>query len=302
MKRITIKLFLVALLFFPSITFGYYELGQPNGFVNDYAEVINLADQIKLENKLKTFAQKTGNEIAVVTINNLQNDTIENFSRRLFSDWGIGDFERNNGILILVAVEDRQMRIEVGYGLETTVTNILSSVIIQQDLQPAFKAGNFAGGIDQATSRIILLITGEKIAPINEEPNFLQKLSLIIGAISFTPFIILLAIWFSAVLGRSKSWWLGGVAGGIIALVIWLVSSFSLVYASSALALIPLGFLFDYVISKKYQEKIKEEKPIPLWLGGFTPPISNTPRSGIDNTFTGFGGGSSGGSGSSGSW
>ena len=88
------------------------------GYVNDYAEIISPAVEVELETRLENFTASTGNELAVVTLSSLEGDTVENVAVALFGQWGIGQKGKDNGVLLLIAPNERELRIEVGYGLE----------------------------------------------------------------------------------------------------------------------------------------------------------------------------------------
>jgi len=94
---------------------------QPCGFVNDYANVLSASEERQLVSMISEVRQKTGAEIAVVTIQSLEGNEIDDFSNRLFEKWGIGQKGKDNGLLFLAAMKDRKMRIEVGYGLEGAI-------------------------------------------------------------------------------------------------------------------------------------------------------------------------------------
>jgi uncharacterized protein len=268
--------------------FAYTSPGQPNGFVNDYTNTFNVEQKQALENKLSTFSQTTGNEIAVVLINSLADDTVENFANQLFADWGIGKKGADNGILVLVAKDDRQMRIEVGYGLEGSLTDAQSYWIINDIMKPAFQQNDFYSGIDQATDKIIAATQGEVLPESNPNPAANFDIGNLFWMILFIP------IWLASILGRSKSWWAGGVLGGIGGVIIGFFQGFLYFGIISIAILIPLGLLFDYIVSKKYHAA-KAVGIIPWWIGGG--------RGGHGGGgFGGFGGGMSGGGGSSGSW
>ena len=91
---------------------------QPRGLVNDYANVISPADENQLSSILTELRQKTGAEVAVVTLPSLDGGQIDDFAVRLYERWGIGQKGKDNGVLLLAAIQDRKARIEVGYGLE----------------------------------------------------------------------------------------------------------------------------------------------------------------------------------------
>jgi len=138
-KFISISLFFVAL---SGVALAYTNPGSPTGFVNDFAGVFSGEQKATLEQKLVTFEKETSNEITVVTIKALDGDTIENFAVKLFEDWEIGKKDKDNGVLVLLAMDDRQMRIEVGYGLEGALTDAQSFWIINKIMKPAFQQEN----------------------------------------------------------------------------------------------------------------------------------------------------------------
>ncbi len=287
-KIITILLFLIA---FPVL--AYYDPGTPTGFVNDYAGMFSESEAQTLENKLTQFEKDSSNEIAVAIIPDLDGDTIENFAVELFADWRIGKAKNDNGVLILVAKDDRQMRIEVGYGLEGALTDAQSWWIIDDIMKPAFQKEEYYKGIDQAVDKIILATKGEYLpsaSPESEESKgFPWEFIFWFG--------LFILMWLASILGRSKSWWAGGVLGGIAGLIIGLIKGFIIFGLASLAVLIPFGLLFDYIVSKNYK-KHKARGTVPWWIGG-----GRGGRGGFGGGgFGGFGGGSSGGGGASGSW
>lgn len=140
---------------------------QPPRLVNDFAGVLSAEQESALENKLVAYDDSTSSQIAVVLLKTLDDYPIEEFSVKLYRDWGIGNKKTNNGVLILAAIEDRKIRIEVGYGLEGAVPDIIANSIITNDIAPSFRSGNYYEGLDKATSSIILAAAGEYKAPEN---------------------------------------------------------------------------------------------------------------------------------------
>lgn len=108
-----------------------------------------LSKKNKLENLLISFENKTSNQVAVVTINTLSGNTIENAALRIFENNGLGQKDLDNGVLLLFVKNDRKVRIEVGYGLEGVLTDALSSRVIRQIMIPEFKEGKYAEGIEK---------------------------------------------------------------------------------------------------------------------------------------------------------
>ncbi len=120
---------------------------RPGAAVYDVANVISSADENKLESMIDELEQKTGAEIAVVTIQSLEGGQIDDFTNRLVGKWGIGQKGKDNGLLFVAAMQDRQMRIEVGYGLEGAIPDAKAGRIRRDVIRPYFKAGNPGGGI-----------------------------------------------------------------------------------------------------------------------------------------------------------
>ena len=243
------QILLFSFLLFPLIVFGYYNPGEPLGFVNDYAEILTAEQKINIEEKISAWEKETTNEIAVVTIPSLEGDTIENFAVSLFEDWGIGKEEKDNGVLFLMALEEREVRIEVGYGLEGDLTDAESYWIIEKTIIPSFKKGNYYEGISGGVSKIISAVSGENIIPEESIDDSGQ-----VPWFVFFFFIPLFLVWIASILGRTKSWWPGGVAGGIAGVVIGFLKGFIFTGLIAIALLIPFGFLFDYVVSRGYKK------------------------------------------------
>jgi uncharacterized protein len=140
---------------------AYESPGKPAGFVNDFAGVMTSAQKAALENKVGNFERPAGVELSVVTVKSLGGDTVENFAEKLFQEWGIGKKKVDNGILFLVAPDDRQVRIEVGYGMEPVVTDAASSIVLRKIVLPQFSTGNYYDGIDKGVDAIIKLVEGD---------------------------------------------------------------------------------------------------------------------------------------------
>ncbi|WP_244480684.1 TPM domain-containing protein [Mesorhizobium sp. Root157] len=130
------------------------------GRVVDDAGMIDAATEVLLTQKLAEFEAKGSDQIVVATIPSLDGEAIEPYSNRLFRAWNLGQAGEDNGVLVLVARDDRKMRIEVGYGLEGTLTDLHSKLIIENDMVPAFRAGDFSGGIEKAVDDIIMVLEG----------------------------------------------------------------------------------------------------------------------------------------------
>jgi uncharacterized protein len=133
--------------------------------VTDYNNTLSAADQQQLESKLVAFDDSTSTQIAVVIIKTVGDYDINEYAQKLGRSWGIGQQGKNNGILILVAVGDRKVSIQTGYGAEGAVPDITTHEIIQNDITPRFKQGDYFGGLDAGTNDLIKYMKGEYKSP-----------------------------------------------------------------------------------------------------------------------------------------
>jgi len=150
----------IALLAMFAMLFSAFAADLPalTGRVVDNAGIIDAVTEAALTQKLANFEIKGSDQIVVATINSLDGEEIEPYANRLFNFWQLGQAGKNNGVLLLVAKNDRKMRIEVGYGLEGALTNQHATRIIEDDMVPAFRAGDFSGGISKAVDDMITVI------------------------------------------------------------------------------------------------------------------------------------------------
>ena len=287
-KGISIAVAFLA-LFIPFFVFAYTSPGKPTGFVNDFANILNANDKAELENILSNYQKQSTNEISVVTISSLGDETIDTYAYKLFQEWGIGKKGNDNGLLMIFSMNDRKMRIEVGYGLEQYITDAKASSIIRNILTPAFKSGDYYGGIKTAVSDVIRIMNGE-VNVVPEDNNSDSKPH---ENIFF--WIIFIFIWLASILGRSKSWWLGGVLGGIAGIVIGFIYTSIIIGIIFTIILIIVGLIFDFIVSSAYAKSVSRGFGPPWWIGGGR-------GGGFGGGFGGFGGGGSGGGGSSGGW
>src|SRR6266436_3411414 len=131
------------------------------GRVVDEAHLLDPAARAAIERKLADFETKSGRQVVVVTLPSLQGYEIEDFGYRLGRQWGIGQKGSNNGALLIVAPNERRVRIEVGYGQEGTLTDAVSRLIIENDILPRFRANDMPGGIARGVDDIISVLTGD---------------------------------------------------------------------------------------------------------------------------------------------
>src|ERR1700681_3596218 len=129
------------------------------GRIVDQANVIAAETRNAIEPKLADLEAKSGIQLVVATIKSLEGQEIEPYANTLFRSWKLGEKTKNNGVLLLVAPNERRVRIEVGYGLEGTLTDALSKVIIANAITPRFKTGDFSGGISRGVDDIITILT-----------------------------------------------------------------------------------------------------------------------------------------------
>jgi uncharacterized protein len=157
---------LVACLLAVALALGGESLAAPavsfpalTGRVIDQANIIPADQRSAIEAKLADLEGKSGIQLVVATVTSLGGQEIEPYANDLFRTWKLGERTKNNGVLLLVAPNERRVRIEVGYGLEGTLTDALSQVIITNAIAPRFKAGDFAGGITRGVDDIITVLT-----------------------------------------------------------------------------------------------------------------------------------------------
>jgi uncharacterized protein len=132
-----------------------------SGRVVDDANIIAPEARQRITDKLKAHEDKTSDQVVVATVPSLQGLTVEDFANGLFRHWQLGQKEKNNGVLLIVAPKERKVRIEVGYGLEGALTDALSKVIITTAIAPKFKTGDFAGGIEAGVDAIDSILAGD---------------------------------------------------------------------------------------------------------------------------------------------
>ncbi|ARS38170.1 methanol dehydrogenase [Sphingobacteriaceae bacterium GW460-11-11-14-LB5] len=134
---------------------------KPNTLVNDYANVLSSDQKQQLETKLVAFNDSSSTQIAVAILKSVGDYDINEYAVELGRKWGVGQSGKNNGIMIVVAVGDRKISIQTGYGLEGALPDIYAKRIIDNDIKPNFRAGNYYAGLDEATTSIIKYTRGE---------------------------------------------------------------------------------------------------------------------------------------------
>lgn len=262
------------------------------GYVNDYAGMISPEARTKLENDLRAFEQSDSTQVVILTIPTLEGEDLEGFSIRVATTWKIGQQTKDNGVLLLVARQERKIRIEVGKGLEGVLTDLLSGRIIDLVIKPNFKRGDYSGGLVAGVAAVIDATRGEFKAE-SRPPAVKHKK----GAPSFFTLLIFLSIAYFFL--RSFSRILGGLVGAVgLPLITYL-------------ALVPIGLVAAIILAV-----------IGFGLGLLLPGVSSAGRifhgggpwiggggfgsgggwSGGGGSDFGGGGGDFGGGGASGDW
>ena len=131
------------------------------GRVVDNAGILNADIRSDLADKSKFLEEKSGIQLVVTTVPSLQGSDIETYANELFRTWKLGQAQKNNGVLLLVAPNEHKVRIEVGYGLEGTLTDAMASVIISSAIVPRFKTGDFSGGVERGVGGILDVLSGD---------------------------------------------------------------------------------------------------------------------------------------------
>ncbi|MEA3543738.1 MAG: TPM domain-containing protein [Thermodesulfobacteriota bacterium] len=137
------------------------DIPRPKGYVNDNAGLISPPVELKLEQFLRDFEKSDSTQITILTIPTLDGESLDNYSLNVFERWKIGQKGKDNGALLLVAKAERKVRIEVGYGLEGLLTDLLAGRIIDNEISPKFKQGDFDGGIVSGIVGMVEAVRGE---------------------------------------------------------------------------------------------------------------------------------------------
>ena len=142
-----------------------------SGRVNDTADLVPPEVEQRIEEKLAALEAATGAQMAVLTIPSLEGEVLEEYSLEVAETWQLGRAEQDDGVLMLIARDDRKMRIEVGYGLEGDLTDAQAGRILNNILRPAFRAGDFGGGIEGGVDAVIGTLQGRDVIPPDPSPS-----------------------------------------------------------------------------------------------------------------------------------
>ena len=288
---------------------------KPTGRVNDFANVIDAATEAEIDRQLDQLEQKTSSEIAVVTVASLDGMSVDEYANRLFKEWGVGQAKEDNGVLVLVAPKEREMRIEVGYGLEGVLPDGLAGQVIREDFTPRFRDNDYSGGVRNGVSHIVQIVekhqvlTPEELAAFNEPsttmPVYIQ--------IPFFGLFIGIGFLLFGVGVRTKT--IIPVVFGIFFGVLPLLLSLLLSFLPAAVILVPfaaaiftlgrrLGARPSWMASLRQEAEREAGSPVDSWKKGATSSSSDSDDSGSSSSSSSsdFGGGSSGGGGASDRW
>jgi uncharacterized protein len=259
--------------------------------VTDLTATLAPAEAAALEAKLADWEARTSNQLVVLVVPTTQPEPIESYSLRVAEKWKIGRKGQDNGALFLVAKNDRKMRIEVGYGLEGTLTDVTSRRIIAENVAPAFRENRFAAGINAGVDRIIAVVAEGKPLPPPKAKNFRKSF----GGFNFDALMILFIVvpivggFLRSIFGRLLG---STVGGGLVAAIAWFIAGS---IAISIIAAI-VGFLVLVFFATG--------SGIVGRGGGWTSTSGGWGGGGGGGSSGGFsgGGGSFGGGGASGGW
>jgi len=318
--RTALRIAVCAAFFLITLTAHALEVPFLTGRVTDNADILSRDMRRSVTEMLKAHEDRTGNQIAVLTIPTLENESIEDYANKVFASCKLGRKGKDNGVLVVIAPKDRRMRIEVGYGLEGTLTDSLAGSIIRNVITPQFKTGNYDSGIEAGVKAIIdvlekgesALITGDTV-PETQTPSGLHidapdlplTERILVGAFIFGIIGLFSVI---GVVTPGTGWFLYAFL-----IPFWAMFPIIVVGTSGALTLL-ITYLVAFPVAKLmlgstgWYQKAKEDLHTKgrASIGGFM--ISSGGSGGSwssgSSGSSGFsgGGGSSGGGGASGSW
>ncbi|MBE0577211.1 MAG: TPM domain-containing protein [Desulfuromonadales bacterium] len=212
-----VRQFILNLLIFLLLPLNVVALDVPkhNGYVNDLADVISPGTELKIEHFLHGFENSDSTQLVVLTIESLEGEVLEEYSLRVAESWKIGQKGKDNGALLLIARQEQQMRIEVGYGLEGRLTDLLAGRIIDNEIKPHFQTGDFDGGVIAGVTAMAEAVRGEYqgsgATGQNQKRNPLGLLALLLF---LGPGLMLLGGGGRSSRHRRGGFWVGGHGGG----------------------------------------------------------------------------------------
>jgi uncharacterized protein len=288
---------LALLLCWASIALALVAVPPLVGRVVDQTGTLSSGDVAALNQTIRDFETRKGSQVAVLIVPTTDGEAIEQFSLRVAEAWKIGRKKIDDGAVLVIAKNDRHLRIEVGYGLEGALTDVTTKRIIDEEITPKFKSGDFAGGVAAGINKMIRVIDGEKL-PAPEPPHW-QNTGLFDVSDMFNPFLLipvfLLGGLMRSMLGRLVG---SAVSGGVVTLVAWFL--FGSLLAAIVAGLIATVFvLFNDAITSSTPGRRGSGGG---WSSGSSGGSWSGGGSSSSSSDSGGGGGSFGGGGASGSW
>jgi uncharacterized protein len=197
--------------------------------VNDLAGMMSEYQVSQLEDRLSHFEEQTHHQIAILTIPSLNGDSLEDFSIRVAEAWKIGHKGADDGVILIVARDDRKVRIEVGYGLEGVLPDAIANRIIQEVIVPRFRSNNFAGGIEAGVDSVLESTSGEKVTFVSYNPrpvNSDSPFGLLIYLLVLLPSVIMrrLIVPRSRLQGLAMGALVGTLTAVLVCGLLWLTS------------------------------------------------------------------------------
>lgn len=201
------------------------------GAVTDTAGLLTAGERSSIEQKLNSLRERTGPQIAVLTVKTTGSRDIESYAEKVFNQWRLGRISIDDGILLLVAADDRAMRIEVGYGLEGAVSDAAANRILNDYFIPNFKMGNYAGGINDTVDALIAKVRNEPLPPVTTPAFFIAKQAGPVGWIDIVLGVVLAAsayLWVAFLYGMVKRFKLkAAIPIAIILYLTWYAGGFN---------------------------------------------------------------------------
>lgn len=289
------KTIILLFLFLWQPLFSYaLDVPRLQGYVNDYAQMISPAARGRLEGELKSFEQSDSTQLVILTVPTLEGETIDGFGIKVAEAWKIGQKNKDNGIIVVVAKQERKIRVEVGRGLEGRLTDLLAGRIVDLVITPRFKRGDFDGGFSAGVSALIDATRGEFKAETGQRAKKTK------GSLSFSTMLMigLVALLFIGYLSRP----VGGLVGAAGLPALLHVGLFPLGLVSlilSALVGLAIGLFLPFLFSGGGGGRGGG-----FWPGGGFYSSGGGGWGGGDSGggFGGGGGGDFGGGGASGDW
>ena len=302
-KRILLTLVLISSFSLANITATFPEL---SGRVVDTANLLSTSQKEILTATLKAQEEETSNQIVVVTLNSLDGYEIAEYSYQLGRHWQIGQKDKNNGVLLVISLNDRKLRIEVGYGLEGALTDKISHEIIEYTLKPKFRQNQYFEGIQKSVDQIILAIKGEYIQDEKVENN--SSPSELFPILFFM--IIFASMLFTNISKklRHKILYKTSQSSLFSSFSAFFAYAFSTEFTSSNIAVALIAFIAVFIISFLSMKKVDFDKiqrasknTSSSYGSGYSGGFGGGGFSSSGGGFSG-GGGSFGGGGASGGW